>query len=194
MVGSGRLENVSSVRGGNLSGYLFLEMEVGSLLIPDSKGGGHGIHGLDSVHNPGGYSSRKVGDEGGGVLDFIVLCSYNIQLECTDILLELFPRVNASGGQPSHGFLGGVGVYKHCFKISLELGKCSERLSGQSLLVADFCPCGSGSFLHIGEGEGDFSIIVMVEGMIDQEVESDRVQPGLGSFSLSIIFFRASDT
>ena len=148
-MGSGWLKGVSSMHKGNPLSYLLLKSEVGSLFIPGSKGGRYGIHGLDMVHNPSGESHREIGDEGGSVFQFAIFGSNNIQLEHVDILLELLPRVNAGGGQPVHGFSGGIGVHEGCFEIGLELGESSKRQSGQSLLATDFCPGGSRSLLHV---------------------------------------------
>ena len=75
-----------------------------------------------------------------------------------------------SGGQPVHGFSGDVGVDEDGLEIGLELGESSERQGSQSLLAMDFCPYGSGSLLHIRQGEGDLPVVVIVQGMIDQEV------------------------
>ena len=193
MIGPGHLRTISSVGKGDFAGYFLLKAEVSSFLIPDGKGGGDGVHGLDMVHNPSGYSGGKVGDKGCSVFYFIVFCSYDVQLEHTGILLELFSSINASGGQPSHGFPGGIGVHEGGFKIGLELSECSKQQGGQSLLAVDFCPRGSGSLLHIREGKGDLSIVVMIEGVVDQEVESDRVQPSLSGLGFSIIFLGTSD-
>ena len=60
------------VHEGNLSGDFFLEMKVGSLLIPEGKGGGYGVHGLDAMHDPGRDSCGEVQDQGGGVFGFII--------------------------------------------------------------------------------------------------------------------------
>ena len=105
----------------------------------------------------------------------------------------MLSRVDAGGRQPVHGFSSGIGVYKGCLEIGLELSESSKQQGGQSLLVVDFCPGGSGSLLHIGQGKGDFSIIIIVEGMVDQKIKSDRVQPGLGGFGFSIVFIGTSD-
>ena len=149
MISSGWLRGVSLMQKGNLPSYLLLKSEVGSLFIPGSEGGRYSVHSLDMVHNPSGESRRKVGDEGGGIFQFIVLGLNNVQLERIDILLELLSRVDASGGQPGHGFSGGIVVPESCLEISLKLGEGSKRHGGQSLLATDFCPDGSRSLLHV---------------------------------------------
>ena len=126
MIGSGWLRGISSMHKGNPPSYLLLKLEVGSFFVPGSEGGRYSVHSLDSMHNPSGESRGKVGDEGGGIFQFVVLGLNNVQLECVDILLELLSRVNASGGQPVHGFSGGVGVYESCLEISLKLGEGSR--------------------------------------------------------------------
>ena len=75
-----------------------------------------------------------------------------------------------SGGQPVHGFSGNIGVDKGGLEVGLELSESSKRQGSQSLLATDFCPYGSGSLLHIRQGKGDLPVVVVVQGMIDQEV------------------------
>ena len=82
----------------NLLSDLLLQAEVGSLLVPESEGGGYGVHGLDAMHDPSGESGREVRNQGGGVFCFIILSADDVQLERVDIFLELFPSINASGG------------------------------------------------------------------------------------------------
>ena len=104
------LRTVSSMCESNLSGYLFLEMEVGSLFIPCCESDGYSVHGLDSMHYPGGESCREIGNQSGSILQLIVFCMDNVQLECVNIFVELSSRVDMGGGQPVHGFTGGIGV------------------------------------------------------------------------------------
>ena len=126
LTGVRHLRAISSMCESDLSGYLFLEMEVGSLFIPRCESGGYSVHGLDMMHYPGGKSCREIGDQSGSVLQLIVLCTDDVQLECVDIFLELFSRVDMGGGQPVHGFMGSVGVYERGFKVGLELSERSE--------------------------------------------------------------------
>ena len=63
---------------GNLLSYLSLETEVGSLLVPAGDGGGDVVHSLDSLHDSNGDSSQEIGDEGGGVFDFVVFSANNV--------------------------------------------------------------------------------------------------------------------
>ena len=63
---------------GDFLSNLPLETEVGSFLIPASDGDGNIVHGLDLLHDPDRDSSREIGDEGGGVFDFVVLGTDNI--------------------------------------------------------------------------------------------------------------------
>ena len=126
LVTAGWLGGISLVHEGNLSGNLFLEVKVGGFFIPEGEGGGYHIHGLDAMHNPGGDSHREIGDQGSGVFSFIILGVDNIQLERIDVFLELLSGIDMGGGQPIHGFSGGVGVDKGIFKISLELNEGSK--------------------------------------------------------------------
>ena len=111
---------------GNLLGNLLLEMEVGGFLIPESEGGRYCVHGLNVVHDPSGDSCREVGDEGGGIFQFVILGVDNIQLKCVDVFLELLSRIDTSGRQPIHGFSSGVGVDEGVFKVGLELSEGSK--------------------------------------------------------------------
>ena len=86
------------VHEGNLSSDFFLEAEMGSLLVPEGEGGWYSIHGLNSMHNPGGEPGGEVGDQSGGIFCFIVFGADDIQLECIDIFLELFSSIDAGGG------------------------------------------------------------------------------------------------
>ena len=170
LIGVGWLGAVSMVHEGDLLSDLFLETKVGGFLIPEGEGGGYCIHDLDAMHDPSGDPCREVRDQGGGVFHFIVFGADDVQLERIDVFLELLSGIDASGGKPVHGFSGGVGVDKGIFTILLKLGKRSKRQGSQSLLAADFCPYGSGSLLHIGQGEGDFPIIIVVQDVVDQQV------------------------
>ena len=89
-VGTCVLWSWSSVHQGYFSGNLPLETEMGSLFIPASDGGGDIVHSLDSLHDPNRDSSREVGDEGGGIFDFVILGADDIQFELVDIFLKLF--------------------------------------------------------------------------------------------------------
>ena len=187
------LQGYSAMDQGDFSSYLPLEMEMGGFFIPAGDGGGNGVHGLDMLHNPNWESSQKVRDQGGGVFGFVVLGMDNVQFELVGVFLELFSGSDASGGEPTHGFLLDVGVPKGSFEICFEGNESPEGLVGKTLLVMDFGPHGSRPLFHIGQGIGDFPVIIMVEGLIDKEVEVDRVQPSLGCFCFSIVFIRAPD-
>ena len=89
MVIAGWLGGGFSVHEGNFSGDLLLETKVGGFFIPEGEGGGYRIHGLDAMHNPGRDSRREVGDQGGGVFQFVVFSTDNVQLERIDIFLEV---------------------------------------------------------------------------------------------------------
>ena len=167
LVTVGWLGSVSSVHEGNFPGNFFLKSEMGGFFVPEGEGGRYYIHGLDAMHNPGRNSRREVGDQRGGIFQFVVLSVDNVQLEHVNVFLELLSGIDTSGGQPIHGFWGGVGVDKGVFKIGLELSEGSTRQGSQSLLASDFCPYGSRSLLHVGQGEGDLSIVVIVQGVID---------------------------
>ena len=56
-VGAWVLWNWSTMYQDNLLGYLSLEMEMGSFLIPASDSGRDGVHSLDALHNPNWDSS-----------------------------------------------------------------------------------------------------------------------------------------
>ena len=91
----------------------------------------------------------------------------NVEFEHMDILLELFSIIDASGGKPIHGFLQGIDISEGFLKILFKGGKSPKGLVGKSLLVVNFSPCGSGLFLHIGQGIGNFPVVIMVESLVD---------------------------
>ena len=126
LVTAGWLGGISLVHEGNLSGDFFLKMEMGGLFVPEGEGGGYHIHGLDAMHNPGGNSHREVGDQRGSVFQFVVLSTDNVQLERVNVFLELLSGIDMGGGQPIHGFSGGIGVDKGVFEIGLELSEGSK--------------------------------------------------------------------
>ena len=97
LISMGWWRDIPMVHEGNLSSDFFLEVEMGGFLVPEGKGGGYGIHGLDAVHNPGGEPGGEVRDQGGGIFCFIIFSTDDIQLECIDVFLELFSSVDASG-------------------------------------------------------------------------------------------------
>ena len=192
-VGACVLWSLSSVHQGNLSGNLPLEMEVSGFLVPAGDGGGDVVHGLDSLHDSDGDSSREVGNEGGGIFNFVVFGANDIQFKLVDVLLELFSSGNEDGGEPVHGFLLDIGFSESFLKIGLEDDKSPKGLVGKPLLAVDFSPCGSGPFLHVGQGIGNLPVIIVVEGLVDKKVKVHGVQPSLGCLCLSIIFIGASD-
>ena len=98
-----------------------------------------------------------------------------------------------SSREPVHGFLSSVSISKSHLKVCFKSNKSPKGLVGKTLLVTDFGPCGSRPFLHIGQGIGDFPIIIVVEDLVNKKVKADRVQPGLGCLCLSVILIRTSD-
>ena len=140
----------SSVHQGNFSSDLPLETEMGSFFIPADDGGGDVVHSLDLLHNPNRDSSGEVGDECGGIFDFVVLGADDVQFELVDIFLELFSSGNVSSGKPVHGFLLDIGSPEGFFKVGFKCNEHPERLIGKTLLVANFSSRGSRPFLHIG--------------------------------------------
>ena len=183
----------SLVHQSDFSGNLPVETEVGSLFVPADDGGGDVVHSLDLLYNPNWDSCREVRDKSGGIFGFIVFGTNDVQFELVDVFLELFSSGDAGGGEPIHGFLLNVGIPTSFFKVGFKGNESPEGLVGKSLLAVDFSPHGSGPFLHIGQGVGNFPVVVMVESLVDKEVEANRVQPSLGCLCLSIVFIRASD-
>ena len=192
-VGACVLWSWSLVHQGDFSSNLPLEMEMGSFFVPADNGGGGVVHSLDSLHNPDRDSGGEVGDECGGIFDFVVLGVDDVQFELVDIFLELFSSGDASSGEPVHGFLLDIGIPEDFFKLSFKCNERPKRLIGKTLLVANFSPRGSRPFLHIGQGVSNFPVIIVVEGLVDKEIKANRVQPGLGCLCFSIVFIRASN-
>ena len=146
------------------------------------------------LHETDRYSCGEIGNEGGGIFDFIVFGVDNIQLEVVDVFLELFSSSTVGGGKPVHGFLLDVGISESLFKITFKGSKSPEGLTGESLLSANFGPHGSGSFLHIRQDICNLPVIVIIEGSIDQQIEADRIKPRLGCLWFPIILFGATNT
>ena len=134
---------------GNLVSNFLLEAEVGSFVVPSGDGGRGGIYALDTMHDPHQDPYFEIRDQDSGVLGLIMFGADDVELKLADVLLELVSGVDASGGEPIHGFLGSVDISKGLLEILFKGVKCSKRLVGESLLVVDFSPRGSRSFLHI---------------------------------------------
>ena len=62
LIGVGWLGAVSMMHEGDLLSDLFLEAKVGSFLVPEGKGGGYCIHGLDAMHDPSGDPCGEIRD------------------------------------------------------------------------------------------------------------------------------------
>ena len=86
-----------------------------------------------------------------------------------------------------------LGVPESFLEIGLKSDESPKGLVAKTLLAMDLSPHGSGPFLHIGQGIGNLPVVTMVEGLVDQEVEANGVQPGLGCLSFSVLLIRASD-
>ena len=82
---------------GDFAGNLFLETEVGGFFVPEGESGGYHIHSLNAVHDPSGDSCREIGDQGGGVFQFVILGPDNVQFECIDVFLELLSGIDSGG-------------------------------------------------------------------------------------------------
>ena len=108
---------------GHLLSDFLLKAEVGSFVIPFSDGSRNSIHRLDVMHNPGWKAGQEIGDQSGGIFGFIVLGTDNVKFELVDIVLELFSRVDVGGGEPVHGFLGGVNISKSFLKSCSKVTK-----------------------------------------------------------------------
>ena len=152
---------------GNFSSYFPLESEMGGFLIPSSNGGGDVVHGLDLLHNPYWNASQEVGDQSGGIFDFIILGADYIQFELVDVLLELFSSGDAGSGKPVHGFLLDIGVPEGFLKVGFEGNESPKGLVGETLLAMYFGPHGSRPFLHVGQGISNLPVIVMVDVTIE---------------------------
>ena len=159
---SGHLGSGASMHEGNSSSDLLLEAEVGGLVVPSVDSGGDGIHSLDVMHDPCQDPGFEIRDESGSVFDFVVLGTNDVQLEPVNVILELLSRVNTGGGQPVHGFLGGVNITKGHLEICLEGSEGLKGLVGKTLLAADFGPHGSRPFLHIGQSIHNLPVVIIV--------------------------------
>ena len=78
------------------------------------------------------------------------------------------------------------------FKRGVELhdkvseGSQGKRCSRDSALAEGRCPGKGRPFSHVGEGESDLFVVVIIDRFVDKEVELHGVQPMLGFFIGSV--------
>ena len=183
---------------GNLVCAFPLGLEGDGLLIPAINGGGDCVHRHDLAHEGRGDARREVSnkdilvsdaDEGGVIL------------EMRDILDKgrgvgvVLPLGYAFSGEPGDGVTSGVMMSECSLKFLDEVGEGSnsDDSSRDSILSGGGCPGGGGSFGHVGQGECNFLVIVIVDLLIDKEVELYSIQPLGGLFIGSIKGFQCSD-
>ena len=87
-------------------------------------------------------------------------------------------------------------VFECCFELFDEVreGSDSDDSAADGILLEGSCPSEGGSLGHIGQGEGDFLIVIIIDFLIVEEVVLYGIQP-LGGFVVgSVKGFRCSDT
>ena len=86
-------------------------------------------------------------------------------------------------------------VFECNFKLLDGVGEGfnSDDSSRDSILSEGGCPGEGGSLGHVGQGEGDFLVVIIIDFLVDKEVELYSIQPLGGFFIGSIEGFQCSD-
>ena len=132
----------------------------------------HGVHGHDSSHEEGGYSSREVSNEDIWVFD---IGSGNIVLEFRDIFVQrrgigsVFFKDHLFGSEPGNGGPSDISL----FEILVELGnKVCVGSQGYGACCIDRVfsegdgPSEGGAFGHVGQDKHNFLVIIVVDILI----------------------------
>ena len=133
-------------------------------------------------HMRGGNAGGEVSDEDVLVGD---TCEGRVVFEVRNILNEgrgvgvVFPLSHAFSGEPGNGVAGGVMVFECSFELHDEVGEGPHSYgdSGDGVLPKGGCPSEGGSFGHVGQSEGNFLVVIVIDFFIDEEVELYSVQP-----------------
>ena len=184
---------------GNLVSTLPLGLEGDGLLIPVIDGGGDCVYRHDSAHEWRGNAHREVSNK-----DILVgdASKGGVVLEMRDILDKgqeigvVLPLSHVFGGEPGDGITGDVMVFEHGFEFldKVREGSDSDDSSRDSVLLEGGCPSEGRSFGYVGQGKGDFLVVVIIDFLIYEEVELYSVQPLGGLFVGSIEGFQCSNT
>ena len=102
---------------------------------------------------------------------------------------------SAFGGEPSNGIASGVMVFEHSFEFLNKVGEGSDGddSARDSALSEGGCPSEGRSFGHIGQGEGNLLVIIIIDFVIDEEIKLYSIKPLGGLFVGSVKGFWCSD-
>ena len=199
-VGEGLVGLVSGFRVplGDLISAFPLGLERGGFFVPVIYGGGDCAHGHDATHEGGRDAGRKVSNKDVLVGD---ACEGRVVLEVRDILNKgrgvgvVFSLGHALSREPGDGVAGGVMVFEHSFKLHDEAreGSDGEDPARDSMLSEGGCPSEGRSLGHVGQGKGDFLVVIIVYFLVDEQVELYGIQPLSGFLVGSIKGFQSSN-
>ena len=99
------------------------------------------------------------------------------------------------GGEPGDGIACGVVVFECGLEFGDKVREGSHSYGGSrdGILSEGGCPGEGRTLGHVGQGEGDFLVVIIIDFFIDEEVESYSVQPLSGLVVGSIKGFRCSN-
>ena len=158
---------------GDVVGSLPLSLESDGLLVPFVDGGGDGVHGHDAAHERGWDSCGEVSDQDVGIGDIgegdMVLEGGNIFRQRGGVRVVLFAFLHSLGGKPGDGIPGDIVVLKRGVELCNEVSKSPEgkHCSRDSALAKGRCPGKGRSFGHVGEGEGDLFVVIIIDRFVD---------------------------
>ena len=183
---------------GDLFGVFPLGLERDSFFVPIVNGGGDGVHGHNSVHEGGRDGGGEISNEDILISD---ACEGRVVFEVRNILNEgrgvgvVLSLSHTFSGEPGDGITGGIVVFECSFEFQDKIGESSYGYggSGDGVLPKGGCPGEGGSFGHVGQGEGNLLVIVIVDFFINKEVELYGVQPLSGLVVRSIKGFWCSN-
>ena len=183
---------------GDFVSALPLGLEGDGFLIPIIDGRRDSVHRHDLVHEERGDAHGEVPNKNILIYD---ACKGGVVFEMRDILAEgqrvgiVFSLGHAFSGEPSDGVTRGIVVFECSFKFGDEVREGPHGYGGPSdgILPEGGCPSEGGSFGHLGQGEGDFLVVIIVDFFVNKEVELYSIQPLGGLIVGSIKGFRCSN-
>ena len=100
----------------------------------------------------------------------------------------VFSLGHTFGRKPGNGVASDVMVFECSFKLSDKVreGPHGNGGSRDGVLPEGGCPGEGRSFGHIGQGKGDFLVVVIIDFFVNEKVELYGVQP-LGGFVIGSI-------
>ena len=183
---------------GDFVSVLPLGLEGDGFLIPIIDGRRDSVHRHDLVHEGRRDARGEVPDKNILICD---ACEGGVVPEMRDILDEgrrvdiVFSLTHALSGEPSDGVTCGIVVFECSFELGNEVREGPHGYGGPSygILPEGGCPSEGGSFGHVGQGKGDFLVVVIVDLFVNKEVESYSAQPLGGLIVGSIKGFQSSN-